>query len=149
MKTPPEFQDTATFGEILGPAMQITDQEEADAYFEAMVRHGMQQDPSLGQDLAEANLRQSLAYFAGYYEHETRVRVERLFGCVHPIFGPATLGEPAPAAALSAGMQMSEALQEGKPLEDAIVSARDVIENWPRDEFKNGYFRCLPGPGDD
>jgi hypothetical protein len=43
----------------------------------------------------------STAFFAGYYDSETRERVERLFKCQHPIFGSA---QPTQREALAAGM---------------------------------------------
>lgn len=87
------FSKEATVGEIYGPAMEIEDQREADAYFEDIVRHIMK----WGKERAEAEdiARGNLGYFAGYYnDGETRARVQRLFGGVHPIFGsvPAAVG---------------------------------------------------------
>ena len=38
---------------------------------------------------AEQICKSNLGYFAGYYDHETRMRVERLFKCSHPVFGVA------------------------------------------------------------
>lgn len=46
--------------------------------------------------------RSNLGYYAGYYDAETRERVERLFGAVHPIFGRST---PTPAEAYSKGVR--------------------------------------------
>ena len=37
----PAFEDQVTISDKYGPAMEITDQEEADAYFEACVKHCM------------------------------------------------------------------------------------------------------------
>jgi hypothetical protein len=49
--------------------------------------------------------RHNLGYFAGYYDNETRERVERLFKCSHPIFGSiAKNGAPTAKEALAAGM---------------------------------------------
>lgn len=74
-----------TIGEKYGPAMEITDQSEADAYLEECVQHSI----SLGKTRKEAEAieRGNLGYYAGYYDNETRERVERLFRCSHPIFG--------------------------------------------------------------
>lgn len=64
-----------TFGEILGPAMEITSQQEADEYFEALVQRSMD---NFGQPREEAIAVQkvNLGYYAGYYSDETRERVE-------------------------------------------------------------------------
>jgi hypothetical protein len=75
------FPDKITIGEKYGPAMEITDQAEADRYFERCVEHMMRH----GHDRNEAERieRGNLGYFAGYYGDETRARVERLFRCAH------------------------------------------------------------------
>jgi len=77
-----------TIGEKYSPAMEIKTQKEADAYFEKCVQHNM----GFGNTREEAEKveRCNLGYFAGYYDVETRERVERLFGAVHPIFGSAS-----------------------------------------------------------
>lgn len=77
-----------TIGDKYGPAMTIADQAEADAYFERCVAHSIAHGRSRSD--AEYVERCNLGYYAGYYDHETRVRVERLFGCAHPVFGCAT-----------------------------------------------------------
>ncbi len=92
-----------TSGEKYGPAMEMTDQATADAYFEACVKHCMRHGRSRAE--AESIERQNLGYYAGYYSHETRERVERLFKCSHPIFGSiAANGSPTAKEALAAGM---------------------------------------------
>lgn len=79
------FQQNVTIGDKYRPAMEITDQAEADAYFDSCVRHTM--SFGLSEEEAASIERQNLGYFAGYYDHETRERVERLFRCAHPVFG--------------------------------------------------------------
>jgi len=106
MELPTEFADTATNGQLLGPAMKITEQADADVYFERLVQHGMRLDPELSRETAEENLRSSLGYWAGYYGHETRLRVERLFRCEHPIFGDAKKGAPTPQEAFDHGVRV-------------------------------------------
>jgi hypothetical protein len=95
-----------TAGEKYGPAMKITDQAEADAYFEQCVKHNM----SLGQSREEAEdvNRQNLGYWAGYYDDATRRRVERLFLCKHPIFGAIADGKPTPEEAFNMGLKLGE-----------------------------------------
>ncbi len=73
----------ATYRETLGPAMQITDQGEADVYkqklIERQVRFGTPPEE------AEKNVLTNLGYYAGYYDRETQIRVQILYGASHPI----------------------------------------------------------------
>src|SRR5688572_26718611 len=66
-------------------AMEITEQAEADVYFEEL----LQQTMVFGRTREEAEEieRHNLGYYAGCYDNETRERVERLFKCKHPVFG--------------------------------------------------------------
>jgi hypothetical protein len=85
-----EMQEKMTIGEKYGPAMAITDQEKANAYFEQLVEHTMKyalDDKYKTREAAEQVERSNLGYYAGYYSAGTRERVERLFLCQHPIFG--------------------------------------------------------------
>jgi hypothetical protein len=94
-----------TIGDKYGPAMKITEPSEAAAYFERCVQHTM----TFGADRKEAERieRVNLGYYAGYYDDETRKRVEKLFACAHPIFGAiAAVGAPTPEEALQAGLSM-------------------------------------------
>jgi hypothetical protein len=83
-----DFPHKITIGDKYGPAMAITDETEARAYFEKCVRHSMAHGNDRKQ--AERIERANLGYYAGYYDNETRERVERLFRCAHPVFGPIT-----------------------------------------------------------
>ena len=100
-----EIAKNATFGEKYDPAMNITTQDAATAYFKACVQHTM----SFGktEEEAEEIERVNLGYWAGYYGLETRLRVERLFGCVHPFFGAAKDGVPTPAEAFKMGQNLA------------------------------------------
>jgi hypothetical protein len=102
-KTFEPFPKGVTIGEMYGPAMKITDQANADEYFERCVEYGMRVG---GQTRAQAESiqRQNLGYFAGYYDSETMERVNRLFRTVHPIFG-ATV--PTAQEALEAGKRLA------------------------------------------
>lgn len=42
--------------------------------------------------------------YAGYYDHNTRLRVEKLFKCSHPVFGAATNGPINPNEAILSGV---------------------------------------------
>lgn len=97
-----ELPRMITSGDKYHPAMKITEQAEADAYFEKCVHHTM----SFGKTRADAESteRSNLGYFAGYYNGEIRRRVERLFRCAHPVFGSiATNGAPTADEAFAAG----------------------------------------------
>jgi hypothetical protein len=92
-----------SIGDKYRPAMEITTQADADEYFAVCVQHTM----SFGTDREKAEdiERQNLGYFAGYYDNETRERVERLFRCKHPVFGSiAENGPPTPESALLSGL---------------------------------------------
>ncbi len=98
-----EFPSAVTIGDKYSPAMKITDQGEADAYFEKCVRHCM----TFGKTRVEAESieRQNLGYFAGYYSHEVRARVEGLYRCAHPVFGAIKYnGAPTAEEAFAAGL---------------------------------------------
>lgn len=98
----------ATHADTYGPAMTITDQTQADQYFDALVEARMVNVPGLPRADAEAMERQNLGYYAGYYSHEIRQRVETLFNCVHPIFGSIVEhGPPTADAACVAGQNMA------------------------------------------
>jgi hypothetical protein len=95
-------------GDKYRPAMAILDQGEADAYFERCVAHTMGFGTT--REDAERIERSNLGYFAGYYDDTTRLRVERLFHCAHPIFGAiAEHGAPSAAEALAKGFAMGQA----------------------------------------
>lgn len=77
--------------------MNIHDQAEADTAFEALIDHCVEQAPDHTRAELETIQRSNLGYSAGYYDNETRERVERLFKCSHPIFG-AIATTPPPSA---------------------------------------------------
>jgi hypothetical protein len=100
-----QLPDKITIGDKYSPAMQITEQVEADAYFELCVEHTIRLGPCERVE-AEKIERQNLGYYAGYCSNETRERVERLFKCEHPIFGAiAAKGPPTPEEAFEAGFK--------------------------------------------
>lgn len=78
-----DFPSRITYGEKYGPAMELIEQADADAYWEKCVRHMMSRGHT--REEAERLERGNLGYYAGYYDHETRVRVGRLFRCDHPV----------------------------------------------------------------
>ena len=96
-----------SIGDCYGPAMKIIDAAEAGKYYEKLVAHSM----LFGNSRAEAESieKQNLGYYAGYYDSETRARVEKLFCCAHPIFGAISQGEPTAEEAFKMGEESSDA----------------------------------------
>lgn len=102
------FPEKMTIGEKYDPAMEITNQAEADAYFQRCVDHSMTYHRKTREE-AETLERTNLGYYAGYYGAETRERVERLFSCTHPVFGSiAERGQPTPDEAFKAGVEFAQ-----------------------------------------
>jgi len=98
------FPAAISIGDKYDPATKIADEAAADAYFARCVEHTMRV-AGVGQDEAVSIEKANLGYWAGYYDNETRARVERLFRCAHPIFGAiAERGPPSPAECLAAGL---------------------------------------------
>lgn len=96
-----------TIGDKYGPAMEITEQSEANSHFEECVAHCMLFGVSRKE--AEKIERSNIGYYAGYYSSETRARVEKLYQCAHPVFGSIEeKGPPTVAEALWAGVQMAK-----------------------------------------
>lgn len=82
-----EFKKGATYGDTLGPVMNITEQADADEYFTALVKLYMEGSPLISRETAEAMVRENIGYWTGYGDHETAKRIFKLFKCSHPIFG--------------------------------------------------------------
>ena len=101
-----------SIGDKYGPAMAITDQADADAYFQQCVAHTMAFGKN--QEEAEGIERGNLGYYAGYYSSETRERIERLFACAHPIFGAIAERGATPAGeVLEAGRKLAQKIGGG------------------------------------
>lgn len=108
IKFNPENKDTLTFGEALDPAMKITDPQEAQQYltdYVAYIQRHLDQNPRNDTVTAEQIAKSNLGYYAGYYSHKTRIRVEQLFDCVHPIFGKAREHKPSAKEAFQLGVK--------------------------------------------
>lgn len=107
----PENKSSLTYGECLGPAMEITDEDDAKQYFKdyvAFIQRALDVESSERGETAEEVARINLGYYAGYYSNDTRERVERLFACAHPVFGKiATNGAPTAEEAFEAGRNMA------------------------------------------
>lgn len=110
----PNNKKVLTYRECLEPAMEITEQADADQYLAAYVEHiqtALNEHPRDDNKTAAEIAAVNLGYYAGYYGNETRERVERLFRCSHPIFGAiAVKGAPSPEEAFEAGRKMGSGL---------------------------------------
>lgn len=106
-----KMKNGQTIEEMYGPAMEITDQAEADAYFEKLVIYEMNYH-NMRREGAERIQRENLGYYAGFYSAETRERVERLFKCEHPVFGKISeKGQPTPEEAYQTGLKLGKKLK--------------------------------------
>jgi hypothetical protein len=52
--------------------------------------------------------RKAICYWAAFFNHKVRLRVERTYGAVHPIFGSATRGPMDPTQAFLLGMRTAD-----------------------------------------
>jgi hypothetical protein len=92
-------------------AMEATTQAQADAMMRRLIAKCMKARPCTKKEAA-AIQRQNLGYFAGYYGREVRARVERLYDCAHPIFGPiADNGEPTNEQAFRMGLDLAKRMK--------------------------------------
>lgn len=112
----PKDKKQMTYEECLGPAMLITDQEDADQYLEAYLKSIQEHlDETKSEDSAERIAKSNLGYWAGYHSHEVRERVEKLFKCSHPVFGSIKdNGAPTPQQAFDAGKKLGKKLSKKK-----------------------------------
>lgn len=109
IKFNPEEKENLTWGDIGDPAMQITDQKEADEYLEDYVNFIMKIRPESSKLEASVIARSNFGYFAGYFSDEVRERVERLFNTEHPIFGKISInGSPTKEEAFEMGKKFAE-----------------------------------------
>ena len=112
--------DPSTYGNKYGPAMEIQTAHEACWYLKKCVMHHLAEIGLLGwpgptaeeKAAVEAIEKENIAYYAGYYDHETRLRVEKLFDCVHPSLGAASNGQLTPAEIIAAGYAGAKKLEE-------------------------------------
>ena len=111
------MKKTKSMAKAYGKAMKIISQKEADIFFKKMIDGLCKEFPEQSRDEHERIQRSNLAYFAGYYNEEIRWRVEALFKCAHPIFGPvAKYPAPTPDEAFRIGAAMAKAMSEGKSI---------------------------------
>jgi hypothetical protein len=73
-------EDLVTYGYISSAILAIARADDADAARRFMAAY--RADNPVGAD-------SNVGYLSGYYDPDTMARVQRLFGVVHPVFGPA------------------------------------------------------------
>lgn len=103
-------KETLTYGDCLHPAMKITEQEDANQYlgeYVSYIQKSLDKEPRTDNMTAEQIAKTILGYFAGYYDNETRERVEELFKCSHPVFGNASEGTPTADEAFNMSKSLS------------------------------------------
>jgi hypothetical protein len=110
----PENKETLTYGECLGPAMEIKEQEDANQYLKdyvVFIQKALDKEPREDEMTAEQIAKVNLGYYAGYYDSITRATVENLFMCSHPVFGSiAKEGSPTAEEAFELGKERSHKL---------------------------------------
>ena len=76
-----------TYGQTLGPAMKMTETDEAKEYLNQLVYYQLHAPNIEDRDLDTIwkNVMSNLGYYSGYYGPEVAPRVRKLFGAVHPI----------------------------------------------------------------
>lgn len=78
-----------TYGEQFRSAMQCETQEDAEVWMKREIKKYMDE---FGYDEEKTRkiILTNLGYIAGYYDHDTAQKIDRLFGAEHPIFGSST-----------------------------------------------------------
>lgn len=79
-------KDKPTYGDILHPAMAITDKGDAKQYLEKYI-DWLCARGGYGRKQGHQTALRNIGYFAGYYDDATAIRVMEMFGAVHPFFG--------------------------------------------------------------
>lgn len=108
----PENKEVLTYGECLKPAMEIVDRFAAAQYkrkYIAYTQKFLDEEPRDDGMTAEEIVNTNLGYFAGYYDDETRSRIEDLFICSHPVFGNIADGKPTSDEAFNDGIKKAKA----------------------------------------
>ena len=99
-----------TIQDICEPACNCHSSDEAKEYLTEYIKYVekcLVEEPRTDGKTAESICKDNIAYYAGYFDLGVRLRVEKLFGAVHPIFGSAT-NPVGPDKALMLGKMMAE-----------------------------------------
>ena len=101
------FDLLVSIGQKYGPITKIKTPEQAREYLEACVSHRLRISPKMNRQEAIEAERDNIGYYAGYFSHEERKRIERLFEC--EIFGAAENGTPSTKQAFEVGNSSAKA----------------------------------------
>ena len=102
----------------LSDAVNVQHQIEADEILLEMI-HAVVADGKATVEEAGKIVKENIAYYAGYYGNDVRERVEKLYGCTHPVFGSyAKYGAQPTEMALEMGRRVGE-LSKTMPLGEA------------------------------
>ena len=71
-------------------AMKVETEDDADIIFGMLVSNCMRETGDTREE-CEALQRKNLGYYAGYYDKQTRTKVEKWYNAVHPYLGAADL----------------------------------------------------------
>lgn len=115
MPLPKSDPDTA-YRVLMDNAMEARTQANADSIFAELVTLVRALRPDGPMGIITQTLREALGYHAGYFGEETRERVERLYRCAHPFFGPiAHVPPPVGMEAWELGRENARRMQAGEP----------------------------------
>lgn len=90
-----------SYGDMWDAATKIRDPQEAEAFIQAHEKAGMKREIFLS----------NLGYWGGYYSHEARSKVYRVFHTSHPVFGER---QPTAKEAFDAGKDLHKKLGRGR-----------------------------------
>ncbi len=94
---------THSYGDQFRAALACKTKQEADDWLAKEIQY-YEDEYNKAADEARSTIMNNLGYMAGYYDHETAVKIEKLFGALHPIFGSATYHKDiTPEQAFNAG----------------------------------------------
>jgi hypothetical protein len=139
IKFNPEDKDELSFHEIFEQALKINTKEEAASYLADYSK--WIKIKSFGKEQVkepEDIIRENFGYYAGYYSHDVRRKIERLFECEHPIFGSIEKnGPPTMQQAFALGLEMGAKIRDEKAQSKIEESFLTGIKIASKDEEKN------------
>lgn len=106
-------------------AMAMTDKAAAMALLEELTDYTLSLRTELTREEAREIQLKNIGYWTGYTDHETALRVLKLFETEHPIFGD--YSKVTTEKVFRAGQIMGRAMNEGLSTDRLIEIAREVI----------------------
>lgn len=126
----PEFPKDITVQEKYDGAIKIITEEDADKYFVGCVLHTRKYS---GVSVEQAIIieKNNIGYYAGYYDRNTRIRVEDLYDTQHPIFGKASKSIPTPEEAYLLGIKAATGGTTPHTFKkNDLKNAKSLIKKW-------------------